>query len=101
MRVRVSEIDMEILYMIARGKVYKEIAVTLNLSLRTIGNRMRNILYVFGAESIAHLIAILIASDVLRVHDLYQELDVEVFEYGRGKSVWNRQQSYRLMDVRP
>lgn len=97
MRVRVSEIDLEILYLIARGKTHKQIANDLKMKLQTIKNRMKNILNVFGVENTPNLIAVLIASDVLRVHDLYQELDVEVFEYSRnGKS----RLSYRLTDVR-
>ena len=88
---------MEIMYLVARGKSYKQIADILKMRLQTIKNRMRNVIRIFGAENLPHLIAVLIASDVLRVPDLYQELDVEVFE-NRHRG-WNRQ-SYRLTDVR-
>lgn len=98
MRVRISEVDMEMLYLIARGFTYKEISASLALSMQTVKNRMANVLRVFGATSMPNLIAMLIASDVLRVQDLYTELDVEVFEHGVSAY---RRQSYRLTDVRP
>lgn len=98
MKVRVSEIDLEILYSVARGRAYKEIAREMRIRLQTVKNRMSNILKVFGAQNVTGLVAVLIASDVLRVPDLYQELDVEVFEGGRNSG---RRLSYRLTDVRP
>jgi len=100
MRVRVSEIDQEILYMVARGIPYKQIAGQVGLSLQTVKNRMAKILKVFAANSLPHLIAMLIASDVLRVHDLYFDLEVEVFEYKRNGGGGSRR-SYRLEEVRP
>lgn len=97
MKVRVSELDVEILYLIARGKTYKQISLEKKMILQTVKNRMSNLFRVFGCQSMPHLIAVLIASDVLRVPDLYQELDVEVFEYKRKGS---SRLSYRLTDVR-
>lgn len=95
--VRISEVDIEILYLIARGKVYKEIACEVKMRERTIKNRMANLRRAFGAQSMPHLIALLIASDVLRLQDLYQEFDVHVFEYiPHGTPI----RSYRLTDVR-
>lgn len=96
--IRLSELDIEILYRIARGESYKEIALNEKKGLQTIKNRMNNVLHIFGARSLSHLIAILIASDVLRVHDLYQEFTIEVCEY--KPQGWSRM-SYRLEDVRP
>lgn len=98
MRVRISEIDMDMFYLVARGQAYKQIAVQTGVGEQTVKMRMANLLRVFGAHSMPHLIAILIASDVLRLHDLYQDLDVEVFEYKKTGSGGRR--SYRLTDVR-
>jgi DNA-binding CsgD family transcriptional regulator len=98
-KVIISEMDIDTLYKIARGKTYKEIAMLEGMTEQTIKSRMAAIKGVFGAVSMPHLIAILIASDVLRVHDLYQPVDVHVREY-RRVAKYGRSETYRLQAVR-
>jgi DNA-binding CsgD family transcriptional regulator len=98
-KVIISEMDMDILYKIARGMAYKQIALLEGMTERTVKNRMFDVKQVFNAQSMPHLIAILIASDVLRVQDLYQPVDVHVREY-RRVAKYGRGETYRLQAVR-
>jgi DNA-binding CsgD family transcriptional regulator len=93
MRVFISEIDIDILYRVARGEAYKQIALAEGLAEQTVKERMMSVLQSFGAKSMAHCIAMLIASDILRLSDLYQEIDLVVREYRRGG---RSTQSYNL-----
>jgi DNA-binding CsgD family transcriptional regulator len=98
-KVIISEMDMDILYKIARGMAYKQIALLEGTTTRRIIVRMNAVKSIFNAQSMPHLIAILIASDVLRVHDLYQPVDVHVREY-RRVAKYGRSETYRLQAVR-
>lgn len=62
---------------------YKEIALAEGISVPIIKRRIGKVVHAFGAKSVTNLVAILIASDVLRLQDLYQELSVQVREYKR------------------
>jgi DNA-binding CsgD family transcriptional regulator len=93
-----SEIDLDTLYKIARGMSYKQIAVQEGLTEGTIKARMLAVRQVFGATSMPNLMCILIASDVLRLQDLYQAVDIHVREYRRTKG--RNAATYRLCAVR-
>jgi DNA-binding CsgD family transcriptional regulator len=99
-KIILSEIDLDALHKIARGKSYKQVALDEGLTEATIRNRMSAVIRTFGATSITNLVAILIASDVLRLHDLYQDIDVHVREYKRTAVRYGRGATYRLYAVR-
>lgn len=99
-RIYISEIDLDILHRIARGMTYKQIAVAEGMSHQTVKNRMANVVRTFGANSMPHLIAILIASAVLYLPDLYQDVDVHVREYKRRSGGRRNYALYQLSAVR-
>jgi hypothetical protein len=76
---------------------HKQIAQMEGVTAHYIRDRVTDLLKMFGASTIVNLVAMLIASDVLRLNDLYQEIDVFVREHSRSK--YGRS-TYRLRDVR-
>lgn len=94
-KIYLSEIDLDILHKIARGMSYKQVAQAEGIVEQTVKERMSLVRLTFGATSMPHLIAILIASAVLYLPDLYQDVDVYVKEYGR-----TNHGLYRLRAVR-
>lgn len=94
-KIYLSEMDLDILHKLARGMTYKQVAMAEGVAEHTIRVRMSLVRLTFGATSMPHLIAILIASAVLYLPDLYQDVDVYVKEYGR-----TNHGLYRLRAVR-
>ena len=84
MKIYLSEQDLDLLHHVARGQTYREAGGSLGVSEQTVKNRIGKLLLAFGARHITHLVAICIASDVIRVPDLYQEADWHILEYRRN-----------------
>lgn len=97
-KIYLSEIDLDILHKLARGMSYKQVALSEGITHQTVKNRMMYVIRTFGANSMAHLVAILIASGVLYLPDLYQEIDVRVRQYRRTGS--QKRPLYQLYAVR-
>lgn len=97
-KIYLSEMDLDILHKLARGMSYKQVAMAEGVAEHTIRVRMSLVRLTFGATSMPHLIAILIASAVLYLPDLYQDVDVCIKEYSRTKS--GNHGLYRLRAVR-
>lgn len=96
-QIFLSELDQEILYMLARGKTQEQIAESSGRSVQSIWERIRNMKGVFGAVTTPHLIAIAIASDVISVPDLYDETLAEaVYIRSEGKTM----ESFHLQSKR-
>jgi hypothetical protein len=65
---------------------YKQAGAALGVAEQTVKNRISRLLLKFGANHAAHLISICIASDVVSVPDLYQELHVTVKCHRQGNA---------------
>ena len=100
MKLFINEFDLDNLHRLARGMAYGEIAVLEGVRTQTIKNRMAPIVQAFGAKSIPNLVAILIASGVLYLPDLYQEVDICIRKYQRKGGDPSRLPIYRLHAVR-
>lgn len=72
-QVFLSEFDQEILYLLARGKTQTQIAAQVGKNFSSVTQRVQNMQRVFSATTVAHLVAIAIASDIIYVPDLYEE----------------------------
>lgn len=71
--IYLSEIDVEILYALARGRDLKGIATLVGITYERVRGRTFNLRGIFGAMTHAHLVAIAIASDIIYVPELHDE----------------------------
>lgn len=92
----IDEQDLELLGLLARGKDTLAIADHFGRQANWVITRLRLLKALFGATSTPHVVAIAIASDVIRVSDLYDEnlaCELRVREVGTL-------QEYHLRDLR-
>lgn len=93
----IDEQDLDLLHAVARGKVYKQAGLLLGVSEQTVKKRIHRLLDLFGANHIGHLLAICIATDVVWVPDLNQDVQVMVRSYSRRNALV---ETYRLAELR-
>lgn len=95
-QIFLSEIDIEILVLLAHGASVASIAAKIGKTEQTTRSRIFNLQGIFGGVTHAHLVAIAIASDVIKVQDLYDESladGLHIRSVGDG-------QSYHLRSLR-